>query len=448
MVRPTRRRAVSQHGRREPRRSSGAAPPRGVLAPVRRFLRILGPGFITGASDDDPSGIGTYASAGAALGYSALWTAPLSFPMMAAVQFMCAKIGLVTGRGLAGVIREHYPRVVLYPVVITLALANAVNAGVDIGAIAAAINMLVPIPIWVMILPIALVILVMQIWGSYRLITTIFKWLTLALLAYIGASIFARPAIGEVLRGTLLPTIRFDSTFLGMLVAILGTTISPYLFFWQASEEVEEEISIGRRTLRQRKGATARELRMTAWDVQIGMLFSNLVMYFIILATAATLHRAGHTEIRTAVEAAQALRPLAGNAASLLLALGLIGSGYLAVPVLTGSSAYALAEAFGWRRGLDEKPRRAPAFYATIALSTLVGILVDFAGISPIRALVWVAVMYGFLSPPLLVLIMLIATDSRIMGTRVNSRGVSVLGWGTTVVMFLAAAALVTTWVR
>ena len=368
--------------------------------------------------------------------------------MMAAVQFTCAKIGLVTGRGLAGVIRQHYPRAVLYPVVFTLAVANAINAGVDIGAIAAAVNLLVPIPIRVMILPIALIILVLQIWGSYRLITTIFKWLTLALLAYIGASIFARPAAGEVLRGTLLPTVRFDSTFLGMLVAILGTTISPYLFFWQAGEEVEEEISVGRRTLRQRKGATVRELRTTAWDVQIGMLFSNLVMYFVILATAATLHRAGHTEIRTAVEAAQALRPLAGNAASLLLALGLIGSGFLAVPVLTGSSAYALAEAFGWRRGLDEKPRRAPAFYALIVVSTLIGILIDFAGISPIRALVWVAVMYGFLSPPLLVLIMRIADDPRIMGTRVSSRGGSLLGWGTTVVMSLAAAALVTTWLR
>jgi len=233
--------------------------------PIKRFLRILGPGLITGASDDDPSGIGTYATAGASLGFATLWTAMLTLPMMAAVQFICAKIGLVCGCGLAGVLRRHYSRWLLYPVVVALTVANTINAGADIGAIAAAVNLLIPIPISVMIIPIALMIVAFQIWGSYRLIARVFKWLTLALLAYIGAAFFARPDWKVVLQATVIPTLRWDTTFLVTLVAILGTTISPYLFFWQASEEVEEEISMGRRTLSQRRGATDAELKYAAW---------------------------------------------------------------------------------------------------------------------------------------------------------------------------------------
>ena len=414
--------------------------------PIKRFFRLLGPGVITGASDDDPSGIGTYALAGASLGFSMLWTALLTFPMMTAVQFMSAKIGMVTGMGLARVLRHHYSRMLLYPVVAALAIANTINAGTDIGAIAAAVNLLVPVPISALVLPIALSILALQVWGSYRLIAHTFKWLTVALFAYVGAAFFARPDLADVLRGTFVPTLRLDPSLMTNLVAILGTTISPYLFFWQASQEVEEEISIGRRTLRARRGATDAELKYAGVDVISGMFFSNVVMYFVILATAATVFETGKADIRSAAEAAQALRPLAGDAGYILFAIGLIGSGFLAVPILTGSSAYAIAEALGWKHGLDERPRRAKLFYAMIIVPTLIGTLVNFLGINPIRALFWTAVINGLLAPPLLVVIMFIVNNRRIMGERVNGGWANVLGWTTTIVMFAAAIGLILTW--
>jgi len=414
--------------------------------PLKRLLKTLGPGLITGASDDDPSGISTYAVAGASLGFATLWTALVTFPLMAAVQFTCAKVGMVSGMGLAGVLRRHYPRWLHYPAVVALLIANTINAGADIGAIAAAVNLLVPIPITPLIVPIALLILAVQFWCSYRLIARVFKWLTLALFAYIGAAFFAKPDWGEVVRGTFVPTFRFDSTFLTTLVAILGTTISPYLFFWQATQEVEEEVSLGRTRLWQRRGATDPELQYAAWDVNIGMLLSNVVMYFIILATAATLFKPGQTDIQSAADAAEALRPLAGAAAAILLALGLIGAGFLAVPILTGSAAYALSEAFGWRYGLDQNPARAKQFYAVIAVATLVGMLINFVGINPIDALYWTAVINGFLAPPLLVLIMLIANNRAVMGKRVNGPWTNLLGWAATAAMFAAAVVLVLTW--
>lgn len=410
------------------------------------FLKVLGPGFITGASDDDPSGIGTYAQAGTSLGFATLWTALATFPLMTSVQFICGKVGMVSGMGLAGVLRRYYSRKLLYPVVLGLVVANTINAGTDIGAIAVAINLLAPVPIIAMIVPITLTILALQIWGSYRLISKVFKWLGLALLAYIGSAFYAKPDIGEVLRGTFIPTFSFDRTFLTALVAILGTTISPYLFFWQASQEVEEKIEMGQTTLRERKGATRKELKYAAWDTIIGMFFSNIVMYFIILATAATLFKAGKTNIESATEAAQALRPLAGDAAYFLLALGLIGAGFLAVPILTGSAAYAVSEAFGWKYGLDKKPERAKQFYAIIGVSTLIGTLINFIGINPIKALFWTAVINGFLAPPLLVIIMLVANNKKVMGNKVNGVWTNALGWITTVVMFAAAIALVLTW--
>jgi NRAMP (natural resistance-associated macrophage protein)-like metal ion transporter len=414
--------------------------------PTRKIWQLLGPGFITGASDDDPSGIGTYAVAGASQGYAVLWTALVTFPLMAAVQLICARIGLVSGMGLAGVLRKHYSRRLLYPVVFGLVVANTINAGADIGAIAAALNLLVPLPIAAMVVPIALLILAVQLWGSYRLIERTFKWLTLALFAYIGSALFARPDAGAVLRGTFLPTLRLDPRFLATLVAILGTTISPYLFFWQADQEVEEEVATGRKQLDQREGATDTELADATWDVDIGMLFSNVVMYFIILATAATLFKAGKHDIRDAAAAAEALRPLAGNAAAVLLALGLVGSGFLAVPILTGSAGYAISQAFGWRYGLDEKPLQCRQFYGMIAASTLVGMLINFLPINPIAALFWTAVINGFLAPPLLVAIMLIANNKAVMGDRVNGPALNVLGWATTAAMFAAAIALVLTW--
>ena len=414
--------------------------------PVKRFFKMLGPGLITGASDDDPSGIGTYAQAGAALGYTPLWLALITLPLQWTVQFICAKVGMVTGMGLARVLQKHYSRPLLYLVVAGLVIANTLTAGVDIGGIAAAINLLIPMPITVMIVPIAIIILVLQIWCSYRLIASIFKWLTLALFAYILSAFFARPDWHEVLKGTFIPTLRFDSNFLAILVAVLGTTITPYLFFWQADQEVEEEISMGRRTLRQRKGATKAELKYANWDVAVGVLFSNVVMYFIILATAATLHKSGKIDIQSATEATQALRPLAGDAAYILLALGLIGAGFLCVPILTGSSAYAIAEALGWKHGLDEKPRRAKLFYGVIAVSTMIGILINFIGINSIKALVLAAVINGFLAPPILVVIMLVANNKAVLGRDVNGPLANVMGWITTVAMFAAAGALVLTW--
>lgn len=422
--------------------TAGKGPAARTHNPIVRFLGLLGPGLITGASDDDPSGIGTYAVAGASFGFATLWTALLTFPMMTAVQFVCAKIGLVTGMGLARVLRRHYPKALLYPVVAALVIANTINAGADIGAVAEAMNLLVPIPPRTLIVPIVLAILALQVWGSYQLISRVFKWLSLALLAYIGSALYARPDAGAVLRGTFVPTIHFDARFISTLVALLGTTISPYLFFWQASEEVEEEISMGRRTLASRQGATARELQYAGIDVTVGMFFSNLVMYFIILATAATLFQAGKTEIGSATEAAQALRPLAGNAAAALLAIGLIGAGFLGVPVLTGSSAYAMAEALGWKHGLSEKPRRAKLFYAMIVVPTLIGMCINFVGINPISALFWSAVINGVVAPPILGVVMLIANNPRVMGKRVNGRWSNVAGWATTIVMAMAAVAL------
>jgi NRAMP (natural resistance-associated macrophage protein)-like metal ion transporter len=415
--------------------------------PLKRFLKILGPGLITGASDDDPSGIGTYAMAGASFGYGMLWTALLTFPLMAAVQFICAKIGLVCGCGLAAIMRRQYSRWVVYPAVFGLVITNTINAAADIAAIAAGVNLLVPVPPTALIVPIGLSILVLLVWGSYPLITRVFKWLTLALFAYIGSAFLARPDWAAVFRGTLVPEIHLDSKSLSMLVAILGTTISPYLFFWQADHEVEEEIAQGRKRLWQRKGAKDSELRYAAWDVNTGMLLSNVVMYFIILATAATLHRAGQTEIETATHAAEALRPLAGEAAFVLMALGLIGSGVLAVPILVGSGAYAVAEVFGWKYGLSKKPGRAKQFYLVMAASTVAALLLNFCGIDTMRALFWTAVINGFLAPPLLVVVMLVSNNRAVMGKRVNGRTLNLLGWATTALMSAAAIVLVWTWV-
>ena len=416
--------------------------------PVKRFLETLGPGLITGASDDDPSGIGTYTSAGAAFGFATLWTAIVTLPLMVVVQYICAKIGMVSGMGLAGVLRENYSRKLLYPAVLALLIANTINAGTDIGAIAAALNLFIPLPITAMIVPIALIIVVLQVWGSYRLIARIFKWLTLTLFAYIGAAFLARPHWGEVIRATFIPQIHFDGKYLLTLVAILGTTISPYLFFWEASQEVEEEVSMGRRTLAQRKGATYAELKRAAWDTNIGMFFCNIVFYFVILASAATLHASGKTDIQSATDAAQALKPVAGSAATLLFAFGIIGAGLLAVPVLTGSGAYAVAETFGWTCSLDAKPRDAKHFYVIIALSTLVGIVIDFLGINPMSALFWTAVINGVISPPLLVIIMLVSNNKKVMGERVNNLGTNIMGWLATAVMFAAAIGMVLTWKR
>jgi len=414
--------------------------------PLTRFLDRLGPGLITGASDDDPSGIGTYTQAGAALGYATLWTAIVTLPLMIVVQHVCAKIGMCSGRGLAAVLRRYYPRWLLYPTVAGLVVANTINAGADISAISAAINMFVPIPITAMVIPIAVAIVVLQVWGSYRLIIKVFKWLTLSLFAYVIAAFLAKPDWTAVAWATFDPQISLSGQYITTMVAILGTTISPYLFFWEASEEVEEEKKEGRTTIASRRGATDKEIKKEKIDTIIGMLFCNVVFYFVILAAGATLHATGQTSVQSATEAAQALRPLAGNLATVLFAIGLIGAGLLAVPVLTGSAAYAVAEAFGWRAGLDEKPRHAKKFYAVIAGATLVGVGMDFAGINPISALFWTAVINGVTAPPLLVVVMLVSNNKRVMGRRKNGLGTDILGWLATAIMFVAAIGMFVTW--
>ena len=414
--------------------------------PLTRFLDRLGPGLITGASDDDPSGIGTYTQAGAALGYATLWTAIVTLPLMIVVQHVCAKIGMCSGRGLAAVLRRYYPRWLLYPTVAGLVVANTINAGADISAISAAINMFALIPITAMVIPIAVAIVVLQVWGSYRLIIKVFKWLTLSLFAYVIAAFLAKPDWTAVAWATFDPQISLSGQYITTIVAILGTTISPYLFFWEASEEVEEEKKEGRTTIASRRGATDKEIKKEKIDTIIGMLFCNVVFYFVILAAGATLHATGQTSVQSATEAAQALRPLAGNLATVLFAIGLIGAGLLAVPVLTGSAAYAVAEAFGWRAGLDEKPRHAKKFYAVIAGATLVGVGMDFAGINPISALFWTAVINGVTAPPLLVVVMLVSNNKRVMGRRKNGLGTNILGWLATAIMFAAAIGMFVTW--
>src|ERR1041384_1992231 len=415
--------------------------------PIKRVLMILGPGLITGASDDDPSGIETYPQAGASLGLATLWTAIVTLPMMAAIQFICAKIGMVSGMGLSGVLRKYYPRWLVVSAILLLVVANTINAGTDIGAIAASINLLAPsISPLVLVVPIAMVIVAMQILGSSRTPAKIFKWLTLTLFAYIGAAFLARPHWGEVLKATFVPALRFDHQYLMTLVAIFGTTITPYLFFWQASQEVEEELRMGRETLAEREGATDRELRIAEIDVDAGMIFASVVFYFVVLASAVTLHAGGKTDIQTATDAAEALRPLSHGAATILFALGLIGSGFLAVPILTGSSAYAMCEAFDWKYGLNEKFRDARRFYLIIAAATLVGLLINFLKIPPVTALFWTAVLNGVLAPPLIVVIMLVSNSKKVMGKRTNGPLTNFLGWSTAVIMIAAAIGMFVTW--
>jgi NRAMP (natural resistance-associated macrophage protein)-like metal ion transporter len=410
--------------------------------PLKRLFLTLGPGLITGASDDDPSGIGTYSIAGASLGYSTLWLALVTTPMQASVQYCCAKIGMVTGRGLSGVIRRHYPRALLLLVVVALLAANTLNVGADIGAIAAAIRLLLPVPILPTIIVISIVIVILQVIGSYRTIADIFKWLTLVLFAYIATAFFVHVDLAEALKSTFIPTFQPTRGFTATLVAILGTTISPYLFFWQASQEVEEEKRAGKTSVSQRRGASDVELNVAAIDINAGMCLSNLVMYFIILTCAATLHASGHTSISSATDAAKALVPFAGKFAEALLALGLIGTGLMSIPILTGAAAYALAEAMNWRHGLNEPYHKAKQFYAVIAVSTLLGMAMNFLGIQALQGLFWAAVINGLVAPPVLVLIMLISGNKQIMGVHVNGPITNFLGWSSAIAMFAAAIAM------
>jgi NRAMP (natural resistance-associated macrophage protein)-like metal ion transporter len=406
---------------------------------VGRFFRELGPGLITGAADDDPSGIATYSVAGASLGYGPLWTALFSFPLMAAVQLMCARLGMVTGRGLAAVIRHNYPRWTLWSACALLTVANLINIGADLGGMADAMQMVTGIPslVWIPIFAVAIVGLL--IWSSYARIARFFKWLTLVLFAYILAGVLARPDWAAVLRATFLPHMEFSRAYLSVFVAILGTSISPYLFFWQAAQEVEEERAMGRKTVAMRKGASPHELKKARTDVITGMALSNLIMYFIIMTTATTLHAHGVTDIGTAQQAAEALRPVAGRGAYLLFTLGIIGTGVLAVPVLAGSCAYAIAEAKGWAASLEQPPRLGAKFYAVLAAAVLLGTGLDFLGLDAVKMLFWSAVVNGVLAPPLVFLVVLLTSNKKVMGPHVNPPLLRWLGWITGVVMSVAA---------
>lgn len=419
---PSSRVARIEHGTTE---SASKLP---ALSRLDLFFRDLGPGLITGCADDDPSGISTYAIAGASFGYATLWTALLSFPLMIGVQMMCSRLGMVTGRGLASVIRMHYPRWVLWGACLLLVTANVINIAADLGGMGEAAAMVTGVsPKFWTVLFTALIVSFL-FWSSYRQIARVFKWITLVLLAYVVTAFFAHVDWRSALAATVLPRPSWSKESLSVLVGILGTTISPYLFFWQAAQEVEEERS-QYRNLAQRKGATDAELRRARIDVVTGMFASNFIMYFIILTTAATLHAHGATHIDTARQAAEALRPLAGKAAYWLFTLGLIGTGMLGVPVLAGSSAYAIAEASAWRGSLEKKPRGARRFYTVLAMAMMGGLAIDFAGLDAVKMLFWSAVVNGALAPPLILLVVLLTSNRRVMGARVNSPLLRGLGW-------------------
>jgi len=412
---------------------------------VRKPFSELGPGLITGAADDDPSGISTYSVTGASFGYAPLWTALFSFPLMASVQLMCARLGMVSGLGLAGVIRQRYPRWVLWGACSLLIVANVVNIGADLGGMADATEMVTGVDslVWTPIY--AILIISLLFWTSYSFIAKVFKWLTLVLFAYVITAFLSHPDWRAVLHSTFVPHFEWSSAYIATFVGILGTTISPYLFFWGASQEVEEERKIGRQTVEERKGATDEELRKSRTDVITGMFFSNLVMYFIILTTAATLHAHGKTTIDTAQQAAEALKPLAGNGAYLLFTLGLIGTGMLGVPVLAGAAAYAVAEARNWRGTLEDRPRLAKKFYAIVAAAMILGLALDYAGFNAVKMLFWSAVLNGVLAPPLVVLVVLLTSNKKVMGDRVNPPLLKWLGWATAGVMAVAAVAMFVT---
>jgi NRAMP (natural resistance-associated macrophage protein)-like metal ion transporter len=411
------------------------------------LLRALGTGVITGAADDDPSAIGTYASAGARFGLSFLWIAPVLLPMMYAVVYLSAKLGQVYGKGLFAAIRDHYPRWILFTALTGAVTGNIIEAAADLGGIGAALGILIPIPVPIMVAGAAAVIFAFQYFGSYSLLRSLFRWLTLALFAYLAAALLAKPDPLEVLRSTFVPRIQFTTEFLSMIVACIGTSLSAYIYTWQSNQEVEEEIATGRRRLWQRKGATREELRRTRRDVLIGMTFSNAILYFIVLSTGATLHPAGTTEVETAAQAAQALAPLAGQAAGLLFTLGIVGVGFLAVPVMTTGAAYDLVQAVGEKGSLHAKPHEARLFYITIGIVTVLGVSLNFLGFNPMKALVWSGIVQGFSTPPLLFLILLMTNNRKVMGERVNGRLTNVLGWGTLLITLLATLALVATWI-
>ncbi|HUY41619.1 MAG TPA: Nramp family divalent metal transporter [Candidatus Dormibacteraeota bacterium] len=406
-----------------------------------RFFRVLGPGLITGAADDDPSGISTYSVAGASTGYSLLWLTLISTPMMAVVQGMCARIALVTGEGLAAAMRKRLVPPVAYSLATLVIIANTFNVGADIGGMSAAAHLVIPLPpdAWTLLFGVGLI--AAQVWLSYAVLARIFKWLTLSLFAYVITAFVVHAPWSRVLAHLVVPHMRLDSSVLATLVGVLGTTITPYLFFWQASLMVEEEKNQGKTTIVARRGTNAQAIRDCHTDINAGMIFSNVVAFFIIVTTATTLGAHGIRNIQTAEQAARALQPLAGRFAAMLFTVGMVGTGILAVPVLAGSSAYVAAETFKFRQGLNEPPARARQFYAVIAGGIIIGIFIDLLRINAISALFWSAVLNGIAAVPLIAVIVWLASDRR-MGEWRSSMLAIAWGWATVVLMGGAAVGM------
>ena len=431
--------ASSGSGRRARRRKRGKISS-SAQARIAKMLKLLGPGLITGAADDDPSGIATYSSVGAKFGYAMLWTMPFIYPFMAAIQEISARIGRVTGRGIAGNLRRYYSRWLLYSIVALLLFANVINLGADIGAMGAAVNLLIGGPAWLYCVLAAGVSVTLQILVPYRKYTRVLKWLTISLLAYVATVFVVRVDLQKAIQKTFLPEISLTPNYLQALVAVFGTTISPYLFFWQSSEEVEEMQSVPKeKALKQTPRQGEAHLQRIRLDTYAGMAFSNLIAYFIILTVAVTLNANGKTDIDSAEQAAEALRPIAGQFAFLLFSLGIIGTGLLALPVLGGSAAYALGEAFDWPVGLERKATKAKVFYTVIGLATLIGLLLNFIGINPIQALVWSAIINGVTAAPIMGLMMFMASSRKVMGQFVLPSYLKIFGWLATLIMAFAA---------
>ncbi|MGH8712811.1 MAG: NRAMP family divalent metal transporter [Casimicrobiaceae bacterium] len=407
-----------------------------------RWWRDLGPGVITGAADDDPSGIATYSQAGAQFGFQLGWTVVLTFPLMVGIQLISARIGRVTGHGLASNIRRRFPPSVLYAVVALLFGANTINVAADIAAMAESVQLVAGGMTLLYAIGFGGVCLGLEVFMSYRRYVRYLKWLTLALFAYVGVVLSVDVPWREVVRGIVVPDLGVSSAALTMVVAIFGTTISPYLFFWQAAQEVEDAASSRGTGTRAKAASTSPQLRRIAFDTIVGMGFSNLIALAIIVSAATTLHRAGITHIATSAQAAEALRPIAGRLAFVLFSLGIIGTGLLAVPVLAGSAAYAVAEAFRWKHGLDRKPHQARGFYAIVALATAGGVALDFIGIDPIRALFWAAVVNGVTAVPIMAVMMLLASDRSVLGAFVVRRWLRLVGWLATATMAAAVIAM------
>ena len=416
-----------------------------VDRPRAGLMKTVGAGIVTGAADDDPSAIGTYASAGARYGLAFLWVAPVLLPMMYVVVYLSAKIGQVYGKGLFACIRDQFPRWLLLPLVTLACVGNIIEAAADLGGIGAALGLFLPVPVPLIVTGTAAVIFTLQYWGSYTLIRRVFRWLALILFAYVAAAVMARPDPSEVLRATFVPGLKIDAQSLSLIVACIGTSLSAYIYTWQSNQEVEEQIAIGRR-LRQRKGASVAEMKRTSREALTGMIFSNIILYFILLATGATLHPAGQTGIESAADAAAALEPVAGEAAKLLFAVGIVGVGFLAVPVMTTGAAYDLVQGMGREGSLHDAPDENRLFYAIIAAVTLLAIMLNFLGFNPMKALVWSGIVQGFSVPPLLFLMMLLTNRPGVVGARTNGRWTNMLGWTTTGVTFLCALSLASSW--